>query len=219
MNVQLITDLIAVILTLMVLSRIIGDHPVFRVTQYGFIGVSLGYAFVVAYHQVLRPALANIVSNLRVDPIVAAYYLAPLVFGILLLPRITRRQRFSWLANFPLGLIFGVGAALAMSGAMLGTLLPQLAGTVAVTTRVPLVSIAGQVVLGIGVIVVLSSFHFTVPTRPGLRRVARLSAAIGRWVLLITFGFFLAGALLTYLTALSDRLQFIVRWIEGLVSG
>ena len=42
---------------------------------------------------------------------------------------ITRRQEFSWLANIPLALIFGVGAALAAGGAIAGTLAPQILDT------------------------------------------------------------------------------------------
>ncbi len=52
---QTVIDSIAIVVTIMVLSRIFGNNPVFRVAQYLFVGISLGLAFVVAYHQVLRP--------------------------------------------------------------------------------------------------------------------------------------------------------------------
>ena len=52
-----VINIIALVLTIMVLSRIVGVNPVFRVAQYLLVGVSLGLAFVVAYHQVLRPAI------------------------------------------------------------------------------------------------------------------------------------------------------------------
>ena len=55
---QAVIDIIAIVVTIMVLSRIVGNNPVFRVAQYLFVGISLGLAFVVAYHQVLRPAVA-----------------------------------------------------------------------------------------------------------------------------------------------------------------
>ena len=43
-----------------VLSRIAGDNPLFRIAQYLFVGVSLGLALVVAYHQVLTPMVRTI---------------------------------------------------------------------------------------------------------------------------------------------------------------
>src|SRR5688572_11313283 len=120
---QALIDIFAVILTFMVLSRIVGDNPLFRVAQYLFVGVSLGLAFVVAYHQVLRPAAGALVGG-RAGAV--TLYGVPLLLGLLLLPRITRRQEWSWLANVPLALIFGVGAALAVGGAIAGTLAPQI---------------------------------------------------------------------------------------------
>jgi hypothetical protein len=54
----------------------------------------------------------------------------PLVLGLLLFTRIGG-QRFSWLANIPLALLFGVGGALAVGGALVGTLGPQLLDTAA----------------------------------------------------------------------------------------
>src|SRR4029079_6928357 len=96
---QAIIDIIAIVLTIMVLSRIAGNNPLFRIAQYLFVGVSLGLAFVVAYHQVLRPAVGSMISG-GANGIVL--YGIPLLLGILLVPRITRRQEYSWLANIPL---------------------------------------------------------------------------------------------------------------------
>lgn len=209
----LIIDTIAVILTLLVLSRIIGDNPLFRVAQYLFVGISLGYAFVVIYHQVLLPSLIHIVTGLN-RPIAAVSALIPFLIGLLLLPRIIGRQSLSWLANIPLGIIFGVGAALALSGAMLGTIKPQILGTIAFSVRSAPQDIVGSILMALGVILVLSYFYFTVPEKVGLMRISQVSARLGRWLLMITFGFFLAGALLTYLIALNERIEFLINWVH-----
>ncbi|MBI4732607.1 MAG: hypothetical protein HY781_10900 [Chloroflexi bacterium] len=54
---DLVTGLFSFLLTLMVLSYLIGDNPAFRVAIYLFIGVSAGYAAAVAWNQVLMPRL------------------------------------------------------------------------------------------------------------------------------------------------------------------
>src|SRR5258708_10985113 len=54
---DLVTGAIAFLLTLMVLSYLIGDNPLFRIAVYIFVGVSAGYVAVVAYRQVLVPDL------------------------------------------------------------------------------------------------------------------------------------------------------------------
>src|SRR5262245_21291384 len=148
-------DVFAVILTFMVLSRIAGDNPLFRVAQYLFVGVSLGLAFVVAYHQVLRPAVGALVNG---EPGSATLYLVPLLLGLLFLPRITRRQEWSWLANIPLALVFGVGAALATGGAIAGTLVPQIFDTARPLSGGPSQA-AGAIVLALGTVVTLSTFY------------------------------------------------------------
>lgn len=203
---QLVINIIAVVLTIMVLSRIVGDNPLFRVAQYLFVGVSLGLAFVISYHQVLRPAAFGLASGGN-DQLVL--YGVPLVLGVLLLTRITPRQRLSWLANIPLAIIFGVGTALAIGGAIAGTLLPQVLDT-SRPLQGGIAQVVGIIVLAIGTVVTLSAFYYTVPReRQGGQYVA-FAAVAGHWLLMIAFGFFFAGAVQSYMSALIERLQFII---------
>lgn len=211
--IAIIVNLFAVILTIMVLSRIVGDNPLFRVAQYLFVGVSLGIAFVVAYHQVMRPA---VVGLSRGDEGALALYGVPLVLGVLLLPRLAHRQQFSWLANIPLAVIFGVGAALAIGGAVMGTLLPQ-----ALDTARPLTGsapeMAGTLVLALGTVLTLTTFYFTVRRDTPMGRAVGAAAAVGHWVLMVAFGFFFASAVQTYVVALTERLEFMLGWLRGLI--
>lgn len=207
-----VVNLVAVILTIMVLSRIAGDNPLFRLAQYLFVGVSLGIAFVVAYHQVLRPAAFAL---LRGDADAPMLYGVPLALGVLLLPRITRRQQLSWLANIPLALIFGVGTALAIGGAVVGTLLPQVLNT-ARPVEGGIAQLIGAIVLALGTIITLSAFYYTVPRESGSGRAVALAARLGHWLLMIAFGFFFASAVQTYIVALTERLQAILNWGRSL---
>jgi hypothetical protein len=210
---DLILTTIAVVLTVLVLSRVAGDNPLFRFSQYLFVGVALGYAVVVAYHQVLRPAVLGLVG--AGDPLVLSLRLVPLLLGLLLFTRLGS-QRASWLANIPLALLFGVGAALAVGGALAGTLAPQLLDTAARPLSGSLATIIGTLVLALGVIMVLSVFRYKAPAE-GRAGLGRLSAQGGRWLLIVSFGALFAGAVITYMTALAERLQFIVAWAQGLL--
>ncbi|MCU0490975.1 MAG: hypothetical protein MUD01_05285 [Chloroflexaceae bacterium] len=207
-------NIIPLILTLLVLSRLAGDNPAFRFAQYLFIGVSLGFAFVVVYHQVLAPASLNLLAN-SADPTLLTLQAVPFVLALLLLPRVIGRQGLSWLANIPLALLFGVGTALALAGVFAGTLLPQLLDTARVGGNEP-AQLAGAVLLGLGVIATLCYFYFTLPRSGGTGVVVRGLGRLGRWLLILAFGFFFAGTVLTYLTALNERLSFIVTWIQSI---
>jgi hypothetical protein len=204
-----VINIVALVLTVMVLSRIVGVNPVFRVAQYLFVGVSLGLAFVVAYHQVLRPAIQGLAGGSVGAPV---RYGVPILLGLLLLPRITRRQEFSWLANIPLAVGFGVGAALAVGGAIVGTLLPQILDS-ARPLDGGLLQSAGVIVLAIGTILTLSTFYYTVPPETPQGGLVARAAQAGHWLLMVAFGFFFASAIQTYLTALTERLSFLLGWL------
>ncbi|WP_322512424.1 hypothetical protein [Chloroflexus sp.] len=208
-------SLIPILLTLLVFSRIVGDTPAFRFVQYLFVGVSLGYAVVVIYHQVLRPAVIDLLAASG-QPALATLRLIPFVLAALLLTRVSGQQTSSWLANIPLALVFGVGAALVVGGALIGTILPQVLDA----TRQDLSSLAavlGSVVLLIGSIVTLLSFTLTRSPDPNRQRWIDGAARVGRWVLLLAFGFFLAGSISSYLAALNERLLFIVEWVRAVL--
>jgi FtsH-binding integral membrane protein len=207
---DLAVNIIATVLTIMVLSRIVGDNPVFRAAQYLFVGASLGLAFVVAYHQVLRPAALALTGGST-----TVLYGVPLALGVLLLPRISGGQSLSWLANIPLALIFGVGAALAVGGAIIGTLMPQILDT-ARPIGGDISQIAGVIVLTLGTVITLAAFYYTVPRTSGGGRIIAAAAVLGHWLLMVAFGFFFAGAVQTYLSALVERLGFVVATLRGL---
>lgn len=208
----LVVNLIAIVLTIMVLSRIVGDNPLFRAAQYIFVGVSLGIAFVVAYHEVLSPAVEDLVAG---DASASLLYAPPLVLGLLLLPRITRRQGWSWLANIPLALVFGVGSALAVGGAVAGTLIPQIADSARIRGG-GIDQLIGTIVLALGTVVTLSAFYYTVPREGRSGGLVRGAAAIGHWLLMIAFGFFFASAVQTYISALTERLSFMLNVVVNL---
>lgn len=207
----LLANGVAALLTLCILSRAVRDNPAFRAAQYLFVGVSLGYIFVVLYFQVLRPTFINMATNTD-RPLLVALLAAPFGLGLLFLPRIV--GVFSWLANIPLSLIFGVGAALSLLGVLVGTLIPQILAVVPASGSTPL-QIGSTALLALGAVLTLSYFYFTIAPNTPFGRVIAISAQAGRWLLMVAFGFFFAGALVSYLTALSERFEFLMRLVRG----
>ena len=201
---------VATLLSLMVLSRVVGDNPFYRFAQYLLIGVAMGYAAAVLVGQTLVPAVVQATSTTSLPALIILG-----VSALLLLLLATRfgRQRASAFANIPLAVLFGVGAAVALIGAARGTILPQLLDSVAVRRlqATDVSAIVGTVVLFVAVVVTLLSFTYRQrgeqPTRIGYA-VRRL----GRGLVLATFGVFLAAAVTTYLTALVNQIQIMADW-------
>jgi hypothetical protein len=211
---------VAFVLTLMVFSYLLADNPLFRLAQYLFVGVAVGYAVVIAWRNVLSPRL---VEPLLASPATAQnwVYAIPALLGLLLLAR--ARASWSWLANLPMGLLFGVGAALTVGGALLGTLYPQLLASFLSLNPVSYPDgwrgVINAVILILGTVGTLFYFYFT--TRDGQKRnvwsgVQRFWATLGRWAIMIAFGAIFAGTILSRLSLLVARLTFLWTQIKSL---
>ena len=215
---------VAALLTVAVLSFILGHNPFFRLAEYLFVGVAAGYAASVAWNSALWPRLRLLLS----DPVTYWFYGLFFALGILLLARGVKP--LSMLGNLPLAGLFGTGAALAIAGAVSGSLVPQLrATTVSVSPMDYGEGIRGwtgvidAVLLVLGTITVLSAFHFT-----AWKEDSRISWAhgllghvgsAGRKVMMIAFGALLAGALVSFFALLKSRLDFLIYGWGGLFGG
>ena len=221
---------IAVILTLCVFSYLLGDNALYRLAEHLFVGVAVGYAAVVAFHSILLPKLlAPLVESLIAeDWTQVQLLLIPLGLGLLLLTKSFQRAKpVSWLGSFSVALLLGVGAALAIRGALLGTLLPQVDATADISRYVPRYGLglglfSGIVVLA-GTTGVLIHFNFNTSRRgrlAGLRAwVVRIWGGLGRWFILVAFGALLAMTFVSYLSFLAGRIQFLLDTVLGLIGG
>jgi hypothetical protein len=221
---------VAVVLTLAVFSYLIGDNALFRLAEHIFVGASVGYAAVVVFHGVLVPKLlAPLIEALRSGNWwQLPWLLIPLVLGLLLLTRSSRRLPFlSWLGGFSIAVLLGVGAALAISGALLGTLLPQSEATADISYYVPrygyfLGFTSGLVVL-VGATGALLHFTFSAGGEGLLARLRNLVVGtwggLGRWFIVIAFGALLATTFMSRLALLASRIEFLMLSLSALLGG
>jgi hypothetical protein len=230
--VDLITGGISFLLTLMVLSYLIGDNPAFRVAVYIFIGVSAGYAASVTWHQVLYPRLiVPLLSGSLADFLLA---IIPLVLGLLLLLKLSPRT--ARLGTPSMAFLVGVGAAVAVGGAVMGTLFPQASAAFRLpglarmspelaqlfNSAIPKASLErffeGGVML-IGTVTTLVYFHFgakPTPTGPQRGKLVSGLSWVGQVFIAITFGVLFAGVFMAALTALIERIFFIITFLSSL---
>jgi hypothetical protein len=218
--IELSSGLIGLLLTLMVFSYLIGDNPLFRIAVYLFIGVASGYAASIVWHSILVPKL--------VEPLLALNPLAiiPLAFGVSLLAKLSPRT--AWLGNFAMAVLVGVGAAAAVAGALIGTVLPQAQAAIdgfdilSVGSGLEAASrlLQGVIMLG-GTVFTLASFHFSASRASDgtskRNRIIEGIAWVGRIFIAITFGVLFAGVYMSALTAMIERLNFVLNFIRGWV--
>lgn len=209
---NLIADVIAFLFTVMILSYLIGDNPLFRVSVYLFVGVSAGFVAAVAWWQVLWPDV--VVPVLSGTPMQKALLAVPILLSGLLLMKAW--PPFTRLGMPAMGLLAGVGAAVAAGGAVNGTLVPQVGATINVfgsRSLTTVYALLDGVLVVAGMVTTLVYFHFGARTMADgtVRRfsVIEMTAFVGSIFVAITLGVLFAGIYAAALTALIERLHFL----------
>jgi len=217
---EFIWTIAAFVLTLTVLSYLIGDNLLFRLAAYVFVGVAAGLVAVMVIYQVILPRMVwPLIYGTNEERLLA---LVPAVLGVFLLFKLSRR--LGRLGNAPMAYIAGAGAAIIIGGAVYGTIIGQ--GSAAVNTLqfAPGSGYLGR--LGEGVIILLGTltslayFHFSTRagvTQPGRRSgVMQAVSGVGQVFISITLGAVYAGVLLAALSALVERILFLIQTVGGL---
>jgi len=207
---------LAFILTLMVFSYLLGDNPLFRIAQHLLVGLALGFAWIVAWHNVFLPrVIARIGTQ---DPVEIGYTLVPLVLGALLLLK-SRGSGFK-ISSLPLAYLFGIGAAVALGGAIFGTLIPQVSATVRSLNPADYPAewawydVADAIFIVLGTVCTLLYFTFTAGGQSRLGRlrggVVRMGASVGRWFLMFIFGALFGSLAMSRISLLVERITFLM---------
>ncbi|MBN1966125.1 MAG: hypothetical protein JW910_15860 [Anaerolineae bacterium] len=204
---------IGFVLTLLVFSYLLGDNVLYRLAIYAFVGVAAGYAAVVAVEGVLLPWLRSTMFAAETAPGEIALGFIPLFTGLLLLLKTS--PRLARYGNLALAFLIGVGTAVALVGAVSGTLVPLVAATgtsLAGTPERP-VDLNGIVII-LGTVTSLLYFQYLATRRPdgSVQRpyVVRAVATVGQIFLIVTFASLYAGAIVSSLTIFSERIAFLL---------
>jgi len=190
---------VAALATLVVLSGLLGERRAFGWSQHLLAGLVTGFLGLLAITDVIVPRL---LVPLLEDPgsridLWAGLVLVGLTAGAPWLPR--------GITAVPVSIAIGSLAAFALGGAVVGTLLPQLATTIA---RPDGEAVQTAVAIGSAAIsaLVLTSFLHGGPRG----RLLSVASASGRSLLVIGLGGWLGYLLLSRLILLVDRIGFLL---------
>jgi hypothetical protein len=215
---NLFSGLAGLVFTLMIFSYVIGDNFLFRLALYIFTGVSAGYIASVSWQQVLWPKLISpLFFGSTLDVLLL---IVPLIGSLMILMKIS--PRLAGIGRFAMAFIVGAGAAVTVVGAIRGTLIPQVAGTInAFDSNLGGfgVLINGTAIL-LGTVLTLIYFHFGAQTKADgtVRRlgIIEVLAWLGRFFVGVTLGVVFAGVYAAALTALIERISSMVNLFGNL---
>jgi hypothetical protein len=201
--VELIGGGIGALLAILMLSYLLfGDNPLYKLALYILVGGSVGYALAVTTVTYLIPAVLDIYRGSVQETVL------PVILGLLLLFKAS--PKLATLGNFSTAFLVGVGAAVAVGGALLGTIIPQST------------SAGAGLLLAVGTALALFAFSFTKQKQkraqgPG-DNIATLLRGFGRALLVAAFGATFGAALIASLSVLIGRVYIISDTIQLLLS-
>lgn len=218
--------IVGAIFTLFILSYLLGDNFLFRFATHVLVGAGAAYIAFTVFVDVLwqRVVLPFIILRSTLDPTLqmkadALVAGIGLLFSLLLLSKFL--PRWALIGNIPVGYLVGVGAAVALGGALFGTIGAQVYATalpkdIAISPTPNLgLNVILNIIVVIGTLTALLSFGFYRAARRGILSGVN---SIGRWFVSIALGATFALVYVASVTVLIDRVQAIVNAF-GIITG
>jgi hypothetical protein len=216
--VEIVGLVIGTVLTLAIFSYLLGDNVLYRWALALLVGAGVGYALGIALRFLVFDWIAEALN--ANDPAVSLTYAVPLLLGGLLLFKGFGRSNIAVLGNIPLAFLVGVGAAAAVSGALTGTLIPQVRATgMALNLQSPLLRLVEGAIVLVGTIAALAFFSPTGRTAQPGGLIGGIQGGIqhlGKIFVVIALGVAFSGAVTSALTAWVMRLWQIVELADRL---
>ena len=193
---EIVTTMIMGSLAMMAWSIMYRETFWYRIAEDLTIGVMGGY--------VMATITNNTVNNFII-PMTQGEFLniVPIIMGILMWTQLSKDYR--WMARTPLSFITGIGAAIAMKGAVYGNILAPI-GAIATPPTGDAMVFVNHIIAAIATITAVMYFFFTIKPTGALGPVNRL----GRLLMMVGFGSIAGSSVLSNTTFLYNRAQWFI---------
>jgi hypothetical protein len=173
------------------------DNIAFKFAQYTYLGASVGYIIALAVKTIIDTAWTPMVNG-------EYAYAISIVLGLLLYARF--KKGLEVYSRWGMAFLIAVGAALAIRGNLHAYFYEQIIATMLpLWTSDPLTSF-NNIIMIIGVFTAMLYFILTREHKGPLKYPSR----IGRVFIMLAFGAFFAGLIMTRLTLITGRIRFIL---------
>ncbi|MBD3299132.1 MAG: hypothetical protein GF341_10790 [candidate division Zixibacteria bacterium] len=205
---------LAAFFTLGIFSFLYKDNPMYKFCEAVFVGISAGYWFVSLYYQNL---LAKLIDPLVADPVGSGaipYYVVA-ILGIMMLMRLV--PSIGWISRWPLSVIVGATAGLWFITYLQSNAMLQLQNTImpiqeyAADGSLNWYQSIGNLTVMIGTITGVIYFFFSKEHKGAFGT----SAKVGIWFLMITFGASFGYTVMSRMSLLIGRMDFLFGdWLQ-----
>ena len=217
-SVELIGGIVGTVMTLLILSYLVlGDNPLYRLALHILVGASVGYAIAVAVVTILIPGFLNLTQGNAIE------WVLPMLLGVALLFKAL--PRVSTLGNFSTAFLIGVGAAVAVVGALMGTIFPQATAGGSLFNWLqqsrPLIALVTGLLVTLGTALALLASTFTLRKQEGMTgiwaTVVDYAGRFGRIFLVAAFGATFGATLISSVSVLIGRIYALIEGAMNLM--
>ena len=199
---------IAALLTLFIFSFLYKDNPLYKFAEHLFVGVSAGYIVVQQFWQVLFPNLIEPMFFQAGTPDTWKFWVGALLC-VLLFTRFFAKA--SWLSRFSIAVIIGVYAGAKTTGFAQAEVVAQVQATMLnLWDPAHIAASFNNIVLVVGVVCTLVFFFFSTEHKGPVGGAAKL----GIWYLMVSFGAAYGFTVMSRISLLIGRFQFLLdKWL------
>ncbi len=206
---------VAAFLTLFIYSVLYQDNPFYRFAEHLFVGVSVGYGIVLSIYQGFIPFAWNpFVAAVTGESPTGFIKLIPIGIGLLFFARLSPRH--TWLIRYPIAILIGFGAGIAIPNVLRANIFEQTRGTIAPFAEIAAGTLSGwgifeAVLMVVGVICTLTYFFFSVEHRGPVKWLSKVGIAF----LMIGFGSAFGNTVMGRVALLIQRVDFLLSdWLH-----
>ena len=195
---------IAAIFSIWIYSFIFRDNVFFKFSEHTFVGAAAGHSIVYGVDNVRRYGWDPFTKG-------AWIYIVVFLLGIVLYSRYHKTH--FWISRFPLSIMVGLGIGLSMRATVTAEFIAQIQATAALRViGVDAMTAFSNIVF---IIIVLAVVYYFVFTFPGMHAGnLGIVSKIARYGMMASFGYSFANALLSRITMIFGRLDFLMsEWL------
>jgi hypothetical protein len=188
-----IETLIATFLTLCIFSFLYKDNPLYKFAEHLLVGISVGYVLVIALNTTLMPKLINPVFKQG-----EFVYIIPGILGLFMLLRFV--PKYAWLSRISIALIIGAGAGVSIPATIQAKILAQMQDSMTNFATID------GIIIFVALATTLAYFFFSKEHKGWFGATAK----IGTWFLMIFFGATFGYTVMSRISLLIGRMQFLL---------
>jgi hypothetical protein len=213
---------LAAYLTLSIFSFLYRDNPFYRLAEHLIVGISAGYWVAILYHTSLKdlwlePMAANFIALFSpggptlVEIGLVITNIVPGILGLMMFARFS--SKISWLSRWPIAFYLAITAGVALPLYLQSFTVRQMQACMIGLAGSPW-DIFCDVIVIAGTICGLAYFYFSLEHKGVIGGLAKF----GIWILMIGFGSTFGYTVMSRISLLIGRFNFLIDWYEIVIN-